>query len=106
MILKGAYLTLLIGPMVPIPAPQAVPDAVVSAQVNSGGERPGFQLVFSINKPSPLRDTLLPAGFFDPIVTRIILVCTLGGVPQVLVDGIITRHELAPSNEPGKSTLT
>jgi hypothetical protein len=106
MILKGIYLTLLIGPMVPVPAPQAVTDALVSAQVNSGGERTGFQLVFSINKTSPLRDTLLPAGFFDPIVTRIILVCTLGGVPQVLVDGIITRHELAPSNEPGKSTLT
>src|SRR5438552_15616228 len=104
--LKGVYLTLLIGPMVPVPAPQSVTDALVSVQVNSGGERTGFQLVFSVSKTSPLRQTLLPAGYFDPIITRIIVICTLGGVPQVLVDGIITRQEFAPSNEPGKSTLT
>lgn len=104
--LKGVYLTLLIGPGVPLPAPKAVADALTSVQVSTGGERTGFQLVFSVNKKSTIRQTLLPAGFFDPIITRVILVCTLGGVPNVLVDGFITRHEVAPSNEPGQSTLT
>lgn len=104
--LKGIYLTLLIGPGVPVPAPKSVTDALTSVQVNTGGERTGFQLAFSMNKKSLLRQILLPAGFFDPIITRVILVCTLGGVPNVLVDGIVTRHEVAPSNEPGQSTLT
>jgi len=33
-------------------------------------------------------------------------VATLGGFPNVLMDGIVTRHELTPSSEPGQSTLT
>jgi len=104
--LKGVYLTLLIGPGVPVPAPKSVVEALNSVTVNSGGERGGFQLVFGVNKKSTLRNTLLPAGFFDPGITRVILVCTLGGVPTVLCDGMITRQEVAPSNEPGQSTLT
>jgi hypothetical protein len=104
--LKGIYLTLFIGPMIPVPAPPEVANALISAQVNTGGERSGFQLVFSLNKKSLLQSTLLPAGYFDPMITRVILVCTLGGVPNVLIDGIVTRHEVAAHNEAGQSTLT
>ena len=28
-----------------------------------------------------------------------------GALPQVLIDGIITKHQVVPSNEPGRSTL-
>jgi hypothetical protein len=105
-VLKGVYLSLFMGPMVPVPAPKAVVDALISAQVNTGGERSGFQLVFSMNKKSTLRQTLLPAGFMDPGTTRVILVATLGGIPNVIIDGIVTRHEVAPSNEAGQSTIT
>lgn len=104
--LKGIYLQLFIGPMIPVPAPKAVVDALISAQVNTGGDRSGFQLVFSMNKKSTIYKTLLPSGFFDPGTTRVILVCTLGGIPNVLIDGVITRHEVAPSNDGGQSTLT
>lgn len=104
--LKGVYLSLFMGPMVPVPAPKTVVDALISAQVNTGGERSGFQLVFSMNKKSTLRQTLLPAGFMDPGTTRVILVATLGGIPNVIIDGIVTRHEVAPSNEAGQSTIT
>jgi len=104
--LKGIYMTLLIGPGVPVPAPKSLVDSLVSVQVNNGGDRSGFQMVFNISKKSPLRNIMLPAGFFDPGTTRVILVCTLGGIPNVLVDGIVTRHEVAPSNDAGQSTLT
>lgn len=104
--LKGIYLSLFIGPMIPVPALPEVANALVSAQVNTGGERSGFQLVFSLNKKSLLQSTLLPAGYFDPMVTRVILICTLGGIPNVLIDGIITRHEVGAHNEAGQSTLT
>jgi hypothetical protein len=104
--LKGIYLSLFVGPMIPTPALPEVANALISAQVNTGGERSGFQLVFSLNKKSLLQTTLLPAGYFDPMITRVILVVTLGGSPNVLIDGIITRHEVAAHNEAGQSTLT
>ena len=104
--LQGIHLTLLIGPAVPVPAPQAVMDAVTSVQVTSSKDTSGFQLVFAISKNSMLLTTLLPAGYFDPISTRVIVIATVGGMPQVLMDGVVTRQELAPSSEPGQSTLT
>ncbi|MBE9549524.1 MAG: hypothetical protein IMF09_08985 [Proteobacteria bacterium] len=104
--LKGIHLTLLIGPAVPIPAPQSVIDSVSSVQVNSGGERSGFQLTFLVSKNSPLINVMLPAGYFDPMITRIIVIVTLNGLPNVLMDGIVTRQEMSPSSEPGQSKLT
>ena len=104
--LKGIHLTLLIGPAVPVPAPQVVMDSVSSIQVTSSSDRSGFQLTLSVGKRSELLRTMLPAGYFDPIVTRVVILVTLGGVPNVLMDGLVTRQELAPSNDPGMSTLT
>lgn len=104
--LKGINLTLLIGPAVPIPAPEMVMEALSSIQVNSGKDRSGFQLTFTTGKSAPLLTTLLPAGYLDPILTRVIIIVTLGGMPTVLMDGLVTRQELQPSNEPGQSTLT
>jgi hypothetical protein len=104
--LKGFYMTLLIGPGVPVPAPRPVVDAVTSIQVTSGETRSGFQITFSVSKNSLLARTLLPAGYFDPMITRVILIATVGGMPNVLMDGLVTRQEMAPGNEPGQSTLT
>lgn len=104
--LKNIQLTLMIGPAVPVPAPRVVVEALESVQITAGGERTGFQLKFALSKTSPLQTTMLPAGYFDPGVTRVIVAVTLGGIPNVLVDGIVTRQEVAPSNEPSHSTLT
>ncbi len=103
--LKSFLLTLMMGPGVPVPVPQPVLDALTGVQVTGGGERGGFQLTFAAGKNSPLITALLPAGYFDPRV-RVIIVVTLGGIPNVLMDGIVTRQELSPSSEPGQSTLT
>jgi hypothetical protein len=104
--LKGVQLTLLIGPAVAVPAPKAVMDALQSISVTSSKDRSGFQLVFAVSKNSTLLTTLLPAGYFDPITTRVIIIVTLNGMPNVIMDGIVTRQELAPSNEPAQSMLT
>lgn len=104
--LKGVHLTLLIGPAVPIPAPKSVIDAVTSIQVTNGKDKSGFQITFGVSKNSPLLTTMLPAGYFDPIITRVVVIVTLNGFPNVLMDGMITRQEVAPSSEPGQSTLT
>jgi hypothetical protein len=99
-------LTLLVGPGVPIPAPATVTDALESVQVTSGTDRAGFQLVFNAGPQAPLLAAMLPAGYLDPIVTRVILITTVRGIPHVLMDGVVTRQEISPSNEPGKSTVT
>jgi hypothetical protein len=104
--LGGVHLTLQIGPGFPLPAPEVVMDALTSVQVTSSNERSGFQLVFTAGKTSPLLTTMLPAGYFDPIVTRVLVTVTVRGLPHVLMDGVITRQEVVPSNEPGKSTIT
>jgi len=104
--LKGVYLTLLIGPGVPVPAPQLVVDALTGVEVTSGGERSGFQLTFGVSKNSTLINAMLPAGYLDPVVTRVIVIATVNGVPHVLTDGMITNQQLTPSNEPEQSILT
>jgi hypothetical protein len=104
--LRGFYLTLLIGPTVPVPAPQSVIDALTSVQVTtSAGQASGFQLTFAISKKSPLNTAMLPVGDFDPGI-RVILMVTTNSLPTVLMDGIITQHTVTPSNEPGQSTLS
>jgi hypothetical protein len=104
--LKGVHLTLMIGPAMPVPAPQVVMQALQSVQVTSGKDRSGFQLTFSVGKNSPLLKTMLPAGYFDPISTRVCIIATVNGFPHVLMDGLVTQQELSPSNEPGQSTLS
>ena len=104
--LRGVHLSLLIGPGVPLPAPPPVLDALTGIQVTSSTDRSGFQMTFSLGKTSPLLTAMLPAGYFDPILTRVIIIVTVRGIPQVLMDGVVTRQEMVPSNDPGKSTLT
>jgi hypothetical protein len=106
-LLNSAFLTLLIGPaMVPLPAPLPVTEALQRIEVNHARERSGFQLTFTMGKTSPLQLAMLPLGYFDPIVTRVVIIVTFRGLPHVLIDGIITRQDMAPSNDPGQSTLT
>jgi hypothetical protein len=104
--LDGVHLTLLIGPLaVPVPAPPPILEALQSVQVSAQRNRTGFQLTFSMGKLSPLQ-AMLAAGLLDPMITRVVLIATLRGLPQVICDGVVTRHEVSPGNEPGQSTLT
>ena len=102
----GIQLSLLIGAGVPAPAPVDVIDALDSIQVTGSTTTSGFQLGFKVGRNSSLLNTLLPSGYFDPIITRVIISVTVNGLQNVLIDGVITRQELSPSNEVGKSTLT
>jgi hypothetical protein len=104
--LKGVHLTLLMGPVVAVPVPKEVVDALQSVQVTTSvGSRSGFQLAFSMGKNSNFEKVLIPAGFFDPMI-RVIIIVTLNGTPNVIMDGVITRQQVTASNEAGKSTFT
>lgn len=107
--LLGIHLTLLIGPTVPVPAPFSLTEALSSVQVthNDTG-RSGFQLTFQVGRSGPL--DIIDYGLLkNPLLrpfNRVILLIRFGIAPQVLMDGFITQVQLAPSNEPGASTLT
>jgi hypothetical protein len=98
MIYKGLHLTLLIGPgAVPAPAPRDVLAALTGASVQTSTRgRSGFQLSFAADGPAIVRRLHALTGFgLDP-ACRVILIATLGGVPSVLVDGVITQHQHSP----------
>ena len=58
-----------------------------------------------MSKQGIIANTLIPAGYFDPMI-RVIVVVTLNGTPNVIMDGLITRQQVAPGNDPGSSTFT
>jgi hypothetical protein len=101
--------TLMVNPLqvpMPVPAPLAVSEALQSIEISSSFERSGFQLVFGMAKASALQLALLPAGYFDPLRVRVTIVATVRGIPTVIMDGVVIRQDLQPSNQPGHSTLT
>jgi hypothetical protein len=100
------YLTLLVGPVVPVPVPQVVLDALTGVQVTSNTDGPsGFQLTFTLSNKSPLQTIFLVAAGQTPML-RVIIIMTLNGAPQVLMDGVMTRNDISPGSQPGESTLT
>jgi hypothetical protein len=103
--LKGITLTLMIGAVRAEAVPQPVIDALTGVQVTSASGQPsGFQLTFTLGKRSPVSQ-LFEAGYFSP-PRRVIIVVTLEGSAEVLMDGVITKHDFTVSNEPGQAKLT
>ena len=99
-------LNLLAGSLLPVPVPSSIIQAVKSVQVTvASGQRSGFQIVLANSKSSPISSTMIPAGLLDPGV-RVIIVVTVNGLPNVLMDGVITRQEAGFSNELGQSAVT
>lgn len=89
-------LQLYTGPAVPVPAPQVVLDALreVTVESGSGDTQSGFELVFDVPKKSPLTTLFLLAGGSSTPILRVVVAVTVGGSTSVLVDGVMTHHEL------------
>ena len=94
----GIRLTLMIGPAVPIPVGRDVLDALDQVQVEShSGDTPGgFELTFRVSKNSPLQTVFLLTGGSMPPIVRVVIAVTLGGQAEVLMDGVMTHHQLQP----------
>jgi hypothetical protein len=106
-VLKGVQLTLMMGPAVARPVSRQVLDALTSVQVDSRDtERSGFQLTFTLGARSPLHTLfLLSGGTVFPIV-RVIIVVTVNGIATVLMDGMVTEHQILPGTRGGSATLS
>ncbi len=105
--LKGIDLTLMIGPVEAEPVPRELIDALDSVEVTSRTDGPsGFQLKFVLDKRSPLYTVFtVAAGVQIPLV-RVVIAVTLNGAPQVLMDGVMTNHEVSGGTESGSAVLT
>jgi hypothetical protein len=106
-LLKGINLTLMIGPAVPIPVSADVLNALESVEVTSNTQGPSvFQLKFVVNKNSPLITLfLLASGAQIPLV-RVVIFVTINGSPQVLIDGVMTDHQMTPGSGTQGAMLT
>jgi hypothetical protein len=107
--LLGVNLTLLIGPGVPLPATPDIAEAVQSVSVTHNDEgRSGFQIVLQVGRAGPT-DLLDYRLLLNPLLrpfSRVILVVLFGGMPRVLMDGLITNQQFSPGSNPGTATLT
>ena len=100
------YLSLLAGPVVAVPVHKPLIDAFVSAEITESATGPsGFQLTFTLADESILQTFFLLAASAPLPLLRVILVATFGGLPQVLMDGIIEHHEVQPDATGGSSKL-
>lgn len=110
MTLPAISLNLLIGPTIPVPAPKILLEALESIEVTHSDEgRSGFQIVFRLEKGSAgLVEFALSAVPAIQISFRVIITVSVGVLPRVLMDGIITDQQVKPAtgSEPGSLTIT
>lgn len=96
----GVHLTILAGPTVPVPLPPHLAARVRSVTVTeSDAARSAFTITLDAGRSGPTAAFDAPVvGALSPLRAnaRVVVVLTLGVVPHVLADGIITEVELTP----------
>lgn len=103
----GMLLTLMVGPLLPVPVPKVVLDALTDVEITTNTQGPSvFQLRFDLSTRSPLHTLFMVTGGGAIPIIRVVIVATVKGIPQVLMDGVMTEHNVAPGGEAGTSTLT
>jgi len=101
----GIQLTLMVGSVVPSVAPASFVNAVRRIQVTRSDEGPsGFQIDFQLVRGAGAQDydllnTLKPFH-------RIVIVASVGGVPNVLMDGLITHRQVTPGTGGQSDTVS
>src|SRR5690242_6644526 len=103
--LLGIRVMVWIGPTLPVPIAPEISDALMRVQViNDSRTQDGFELQSAIGKDPSADFSLLGDGTVD-VFNRVSIAVIMGVVPEFLIDGIITEHEMMPSDRPGESTL-
>lgn len=109
MTLLGMHLTILAGSGVPLPLPATALAALDTVEISAGTtERSGLQAQFKAGRGSSLADVAEYPIMNEPGLkagARIVVMLTLGIVPQVLFDGIVTQSQLNPGQGQGDGTL-
>jgi len=106
--LSRISMTLMIGPEIPVPAPQFVTEALEAVRVSHNDHGPsGFKLEFKADRTSKyLPDYQLLLSRVVSAGNRVVVMVNLGSAPRVLMDGIISHLELSHSKQAGGSTIS
>jgi hypothetical protein len=101
------YLQVMIGPGVPVPVPGDVLDALTSVEVtNNTSQTSLFTLTFTVSRRSPLTTLfLLLNGAQIPLI-RVVLMVIVRGMPNVLMDGVMTNYQFQPGDNGSTLTIT
>jgi hypothetical protein len=99
-------ITLMIGPGVAVPVGSTILGALdtVTIENGSGDSQSGFELTFSLDRGSPLNTLFLLTGGSSIPIMRVIVAVTIRGATSVLIDGVMTHHELRTPG-PARTTL-
>jgi hypothetical protein len=110
---NAIHLSLLMGPVIPLPVPAMMINAFEEGTVTSAsGAASGFQLRFKVNSKSELNTIfLIAAGQNTSIGTpplRVVMIVTINGRPLPLFDGVVTNVEvqIGQNGQPGSITVT
>lgn len=102
----GTRLLFWVGGTVPTPPTGAVVDALSSVEVTQDeSQGAGFQIQFSL-EANALGDYPLLSGGSLALFNRVWIAVFLGVTPEVLIDGIITHHQVTPGLDGSSATLT
>lgn len=108
---NAVHLSLLIGPIVPVPVPAMMIDALEEATVTTAtGSASGFQLRFKVTSKSELNTIFLIAAGQNTTVgmppLRVVMIVTLGGQPQPVFDGVMTNVEVQAGQQGQAGSIT
>lgn len=107
--LFGIHLTVLAGPGLPVPLPQRALDALDTLEIALGTDEPSaLQAQFKAGRGSTLAEIADYPIMNQPGLragSRIVVLLTLGILPTVLFDGVITQTQLNPGQGQGDGTL-
>ena len=102
LLVGGAQLTVLMGPLTISPVPAELANALVEATVTSAaGQRSGFQLRFALARGGSVERELLGARLLRAADARAAR-GDVDGSPTVLSDGVIGRVDVGQSDQVGR----
>jgi phage protein D len=102
--LLGIRLLLLFGRPVPLPPSADVMKALTGVEVTMADDGDGFQLTFTLAKDQLFDFSLLRSGALN-LFNQVVIASLMGVIPEVLINGVITHHQIEPSPEPGRTSL-
>ncbi|MBP1468342.1 hypothetical protein EYB53_021705 [Candidatus Chloroploca sp. M-50] len=106
--LKSINLALYVGPAVPLQVSQEVIEALTDVQVTTSSTGPAaFELKFTLSNRASLVQTLfLLSGGGVPALIRVVVAVVVNGAVEVLIDGVVTKTQIAPDTGGGGTTLS
>ncbi len=100
----GIRLLLWAGSTVPRPQPGLLAALDEVEVINDADSGDGFRLRFRVTKDTLGFYDVVDDGTLDPM-TRVQIAVVMGVIPEVLVDGLVTRHHVVPGGRAGEATF-